>query len=192
MQTMQENKRAGLRLAILGAGSSLVIGSVVWLMISFWPRPTPPLPAEVAIAERPAAAAAAAAAASAPVKAVMGTNPVSRATPGIGGKAVVGTMDPAARAPGSNGNRTPRPLIIPTVTEQNRIVGPLPWKNGPPVRTPLPGAPAAKAPQAPKVVVQGFPGGATSNVRGQTLPYLAPARNLPGPTENGAQKAAAP
>ena len=30
------------------------------------------------------------------------------------------------------------------------IHGPLPWKNGPPVRTPQPGAPIVKAPSAPR------------------------------------------
>lgn len=194
MQTIQENNGAGLRLAMLAGGSSLVIGSVVWLMISFWPRPTPSLPAEAGSAERPVTAAAA----SEPVKAVTGTNPVSRTKPGAGRQPVVGSMDPAARPPGPNGNRTPRPLPVVTLTDQNQIRGPLPWRNnGPPVRTPQPGASAAKAPNAGNASPAISPNGANRNVRGQTLPFLAPARRNPGPipdagvqrTESGAPKA---
>ena len=181
MQTMRDNKRAGLRLAILAAGSSLVIGSVVWLMISFWPRPNPSLPAEAALAERPVAAA------SEPVKAAVGTNPGSRVMPGSAGK-VNGPVHPTIGTAGANVNRTPRPLVIPKLTETNQIRGPLPWRNGPPVRTPQPGAPAVNASNAPRPNAPVPPGAVSGSANGRALPFMPPARRAPPPTPSPGAK----
>ena len=185
MQTTPGSKRAALRLAILMAGSSLAIGLVVWLMVSFWPRPVASLPAEAAVAVPPAPGT------SGPAKAVMGANPMSRAIR-VGSGQANGSVNPATGAGGTNGNRTPRPIVIPVLTEKNRIVGPVPWRNGPPVRTPQPGAPAAKPPGTPRPNGPVIPTAVNGSGNRRSLPFMPPARNnalRPAPATPPAQAA---
>lgn len=76
-----------------------------------------------------------------------------------------------------------KPLVVPPHTEANIIKAPLPWmRNGPPVRTPMPGA--TSSPQSPRTGSAAppiLPNGMTRNARGQTLPYLPPAHKMPDP-----------
>ena len=83
----------------------------------------------------------------------------------------------------------PKPLILPPEVLENAVTGAPPWRKRTADGKPLSGAPAAKTAgtrrTAPKVVNSG----AISNMRGQNLPYLPPARKTTSPApEPGGQK----
>jgi hypothetical protein len=173
-QTRRQNRPAGLRVTILMACSSLAIGSVVWLMVAFWPSSNTPLPEEVAAVKRPVVAA------SAPMKAVSGTNLASGATRGGAGQGNRVPI-PALRTGVVNAKRTPQPVVIPVLTETNRIRSPLPWRNGPPERTPQPGAPALKAGGTPQPNGPVMPNAMNGTGTSRRPPYMPPPRGVHHP-----------
>lgn len=174
MQIKPGSGREGVRLTILLPCLSLTIGAAVWLMVSFRPVSSSPLPAEPVIVERQVAAHPGS------VRAVMGNPLVTTPLPGGVGRVSV-PVNPAMVTAGANGNRSPRPIIIPELTEKNRIVGPVPWRNGPPVRTPLPGSPTAKASGTPVPNRLAVPNAVNGNGNRRALPFMPPARNNAAP-----------
>ncbi len=170
------------RLALIIASSFLATGATLSLIYVLWPASPPP---------------------EAQAKTVPTSATLKTATDMAGGNlasksALQGTSGPVRPASPVNamisatGVRPPqhKALVVPPHTEANMIKGPVPWRrSGPPVITPVPGSSTAKSPQVSSVSPLVSPGGTNRNVRGQTLPFLLPARKMPAPIpDTGTQK----
>ena len=110
---------------------------------------------------------------------VNGTNPPGRPNPIVPGKPVASGRP----AMGTTASRPPKmdPLVVPPHPPESMIHGPLPWRNGPPVRTPQPGEPAVKPPNAAGSNTPMPPGGVNGPGATRELPLLPPARSVPRP-----------
>lgn len=181
---MQDNKQASVRLAFLTAYSSFAVGMVVCLMVVFWQRSNPSLPAEAAVVESSVAAASGAA------KGQAGGKPSGQVVP-RGAEGVVrpaSTVTATGRAADARMAAPQKAPTPPAQTAANTIQGPFPWRrNGPPVRTPAPGQAGARPPQVTVLGRVASPDGTHRNVPGQSLPFLLPARSRPTPAPASTQ-----
>ncbi len=178
--------------ALIIACSSLAAGIFACLLYVLWPASSSARKEAKAAPDVAAAVAKDTAAARIPAGSA-----VSRATTGLTRPA--GPELPAVRVQTIRPPQQAKPLVLPNFKPEHIIRGPASGRDGPPVRTPAPGAstaanlpsppspptsPSARAARPARVVTMApsaAPNGATRNARGQSLPFLPPARRLSSP-----------